>query len=196
MSKLSEIQQILGVEPDGIFGSKSRAALDNLILEEAGKKSEGAEGVPASSQFDERTERNIATLIPAAQAAARRFMTVAVPAMKRHGAEVRIICGTRTYSDQEALYAQGRTTKGPVVTKARGGYSWHNFGVAWDCGIFQNGKYLEDSPLYAECGRIGEAQGLEWGGSWGFSDEPHLQLRTGLTLAQMRERHESGQAIA
>lgn len=146
---------------------------------------------------DPRTEANIATLIPKAQAAARAFMAKAVPAMEPHGVTVKIISGTRTYAQQNALYAQGRTKPGRKVTNARGGYSNHNFGIAFDIGLFKDGKYLGESPLYATLGPIGESVGLEWGGRWkSFQDEPHYQLKTGLTLAQMRERVASGKAVA
>lgn len=38
----------------------------------------------------------------------------------------------RTFAEQNALYAQGRTTPGAIVTYARGGQSFHNFGLAFD----------------------------------------------------------------
>jgi peptidoglycan LD-endopeptidase CwlK len=145
--------------------------------------------------FDPRTEANIATLHPKAQKKAREFMSAAVPIMEQRGAVVKIIGGTRTYAEQNALYAQGRTASGPIVTRAKAGYSNHNFGVAWDIGIFSNGKYLEDSPLYRECGKIGESLGLEWGGNWKFQDQPHFQVATGLNLAQMREKIADGKDI-
>lgn len=145
--------------------------------------------------FDDRTERNIATLHPRAQERAREFMRAAVPIMAQRGADVRIISGTRTYAEQDALYARGRTAPGPVVTNARAGYSNHNFGTAWDIGIFKAGKYLDDSPLYAECGRIGESLGLEWGGDWKFSDEPHYEVKTGLTMAEKRARVAAGRDL-
>lgn len=148
-------------------------------------------------KLDQRTETNIATLIPKAQTLARSFVIRANDAMRPNGFEVKIISGTRTYAEQNALYAKGRTTPGPKVTNARGGYSNHNFGVAFDIGLFKDGKYLEESPLYAECGKIGEACGLEWGGRWkSFTDEPHYQLKTGLTLAQMRDRVAQGKLVA
>ena len=40
--------------------------------------------------------------------------------------------GLRTYAEQDALYAQGRTVPGEIVTNAAAGYSWHNFGNAVD----------------------------------------------------------------
>ncbi len=141
--------------------------------------------------FDDRTERNIATLLPEAQSAAREFMAAAIEALAPAGVTVKIISGTRSYAEQDALYA-----KRPKVTNARGGYSNHNFGIAWDIGLFKDGRYLEDSPHYRTCGRIGREMGLEWGGDWkSIVDEPHFEVRTGLTMAQKRERVAKGQAI-
>jgi len=103
---------------------------------------------------------------------------------------------TRTYEEQDDLYAHGRTKDGPIVTKARGGYSWHNFGIAWDIGIFDGIRYIGESPLYAKAGEIGKQLGLEWGGDWpGIEDQPHFQLKIGLTLAECRERVTRGEAI-
>ncbi len=145
--------------------------------------------------FDERTENNLATLHPKAEALARSFLEKAAAALPA-GVAVKIISGTRSYKEQDALYAKGRTLPGPKVTNARGGYSNHNFGVAFDIGLFQGAKYLEESPLYAKLGPIGEAVGLEWGGRWkSIQDEPHYQAKTGLTLAQMRERVAAGKSV-
>ena len=146
--------------------------------------------------FDERTERNLATLHPQAALKARVFLAAALPIMAKRGVVVKIISGTRSYREQDALYAKGRTTTGPRVTNARGGFSNHNFGIAWDIGLFRAGTYLESSPLYRECGEIGKSLGLEWGGDWkSFPDEPHFQIKTGFTLAQMRIRVAAGASV-
>lgn len=150
--------------------------------------------------FDPRTEKNLATLLPKAQVIARQFMERAVAELKPRGCDVRIISGSRTYKEQDALYAQGRTVaplgKSHIVTNARGGQSNHNFGIAFDIGIFEGGRYLEESPLYRQLGPIGEACGLEWGGRWKtITDEPHYQVPTGLTLAQLRIRVAAGKPI-
>lgn len=142
--------------------------------------------------FDPRTESNIATLLPAAQDKAREFMEKCLAT----GMEVKIISGTRTYEEQDALYEQGRTKPGKIVTKARGGHSWHNFRIAWDIGIFKDGDYLGESNLYAVAGEIGRSIGLEWGGDWDFKDEPHFQLKLGLTLAECRAKKAKGEPIA
>jgi peptidoglycan L-alanyl-D-glutamate endopeptidase CwlK len=110
-----------------------------------------------------------------------------------------VICGNRTYEEQDDLYAQGRSKPGSIVTKAKGGQSMHNFGTAFDIGIFSmDGKhYLGESPDYAKVGKIGKKLGLEWGGSWEFVDEPHFQLTVGRSLAELRTAFErTGDALA
>lgn len=141
---------------------------------------------------DERSERNIATLNPKVQPLARELIETAVA----QGINAKVISGTRTYAEQDKLYAQGRSQPGEIVTKARGGHSWHNFGLAFDIGIFSaDGKiYYGESEAYQQCGKIGEAIGLEWGGSWtNFKDEPHFQLNPkDYSLAELRERTSQG----
>src|ERR1019366_5531638 len=53
--------------------------------------------------------------------------------------DIRVTQGLRTYAEQDALYAQGRTTPGRIVTNAKGGYSYHCFGLAIDCAPSLNG---------------------------------------------------------
>src|SRR6516225_1148556 len=107
----------------------------------------------------------------------------------------RIISGTRTYAEQDLLFA-----KKPKVTNAKGGQSNHNFGIAWDLGIFENGKYYEgntkkEDKAYVDTGALVKTKvsGLEWGGDWTtFIDKPHYQLATGKTVAQVRALFEKG----
>ena len=143
--------------------------------------------------FDKVSERCIHTLNLKAQEMARKCLRAILDA----GITARIISGTRTYSEQDTLYKKGRFgNPGPVVTKARGGQSNHNFCIAWDIGIFQNCQYLGNSPLYDKAGEVALAAGitsLEWGGNWeGFRDMPHYQLATGLNIAELRQKFESG----
>jgi peptidoglycan LD-endopeptidase CwlK len=143
--------------------------------------------------IDERSEKNIATLNKQVQPLARRLIEEATA----QGITVKIICGHRTYEEQDELYAQGRTKHGNIVTKAKGGQSMHNFGTAFDVGIFDGREYLGDSPDYEKVGKIGEALGLEWGGHWKFIDEPHFQMTEGRSLTQLRTAYEEkGDALA
>jgi peptidoglycan L-alanyl-D-glutamate endopeptidase CwlK len=147
--------------------------------------------------FDERSEIQLATLHPEAQKAARAFLGVAKVICAKVGCDVKIISGTRSYMEQDALYARGRTTPGKKITNAAAGHSNHNFGIAFDVGIFRGKEYCDEHPLYHELGTLGKSLGLEWGGDWkSIVDEPHYQLRphwaTGMTerdmLAALRNR--------
>lgn len=99
---------------------------------------------------------------------------------------------TSTYRDldsQSALYAQGRTTKGNIVTNAKAGQSFHNYRVAFDFVPVVGGKCIwNDIGLFTKCGRIAESLGLEWAGSWAgkFKEYAHCQFSSGLTLADFQ----------
>jgi peptidoglycan L-alanyl-D-glutamate endopeptidase CwlK len=43
-------------------------------------------------------------------------------------AKIRVTQGLRTFEEQDALYAQGRTKPGKKVTNAKAGQSIHNYG--------------------------------------------------------------------
>jgi peptidoglycan L-alanyl-D-glutamate endopeptidase CwlK len=175
---------------DGIWATKTDAGLEKF--DEIFDQTAAALGT-----FDAATESRIHTLHPVAQNLARRTLNL----IRAAGINARIISGTRTYSEQNKLFRKGRYgSKGPVVTNARGGQSNHNFGIAWDIGIFdQKGKYLSDSPLYAEAGHKvmpAHIPDLEWGGNWiTFKDTPHYQIATGLPIAEVRARFETGRPI-
>ena len=147
--------------------------------------------------IDARSEKNIATLHPKVQESFRKCLLALQSYFKEKGITPKYIAGNRTWAEQDAIYAQGRTKPGAIVTKARGGESRHNFSLAADVGLFlPDGKYLSESSFYDHIGRIVALQPeLEWGGTWKFVDTPHIEFRTGLTLAQMRDRHAKGQSI-
>ena len=97
---------------------------------------------------------------------------------------------TATYRDnekQDALYAQGRTTPGPIVTNARGGQSIHNYRLAFDIARNVKGQEYTNPQFFADAGAIWMRMGGEWGGSWAsFPDRPHMQYTGGLTLANLQ----------
>ncbi|AXN39869.1 M15 family metallopeptidase [Peribacillus butanolivorans] len=94
----------------------------------------------------------------------------------------------RSIAEQNALFAKGRTTAGPKVTNARGGTSYHNYGLAIDYCLKVDGKAIwtvnKDWRTVAE-----EAKkiGFEWGGEWKtFIDYPHLQMTFGLSIKDLQ----------
>lgn len=106
------------------------------------------------------------------------------------GVPILITQGLRTVAEQDALYAQGRTKPGNIVTNARGGYSNHNFGVAIDfCLLKSDGKSVswEVGAAWMKVVEIAKALGFGWGGDWkSFKDYPHFEMCFGLTTAQYR----------
>jgi hypothetical protein len=122
--------------------------------------------------------RDIKQLNPELQAIIPKFIT----ACKNKGLIIGIGECYRTITEQEALYAEGRTTgtKGAIVTNCRGtSYtSPHQWGVAFD--FYRNdgtGAFNDTDGFFAKVGAVGKSFGLEWGGDWtGWVDKPHLQL--------------------
>ena len=104
-----------------------------------------------------------------------------------NGITIRITECMRTVSEQDALYAKGRTKPGSKVTNCQGkSYSsMHQWGIAFDYVIDQDTNKDGDvdiNDLYCAklmnvVGRLGQSIGLEWGGSWkSIVDKPHFQL--------------------
>lgn len=106
------------------------------------------------------------------------------------GINVQISEGHRSYARQNELYAQGRTKPGKIVTNARGGQSWHNFGIAVDFFLTNHdgSKALWTvNSKWRRAAQIGKSFGFNWGGDWtSFKDYPHLQMNDGLSMAQLR----------
>lgn len=102
--------------------------------------------------------------------------------MKKLGHEVRLVQGYRSIEEQNKLYEQGRFTPGAIVTNAKGGESYHNYGVAVDF-VFRKEGYNASDTLWALLGSVGKKQGFEWGGDWqGFVDRPHFEMKLGYSL--------------
>jgi peptidoglycan LD-endopeptidase CwlK len=171
---------------DGVWGTRTDHALS--AFERA-----SARLAQRQAELDPRTEANIRTLGIAAQEAARAFMRRLLAA----GFDARIISGTRSYAEQNALFRRGRWgNRGPRVTKARGGRSMHNFAIAWDIGLFENGRYLRTARSYDEAAAAAMTDTLRWGGAWArFKDRPHYELATTLPLAEIRRRFEAGEVF-
>lgn len=78
-----------------------------------------------------------------------------------------IYCGRRTMEEQAALYAKGRTAGGKIVTKARPGESYHNYGLAFDWVPLK--KTAKNSDLWVAnwddetAFKLGEHVGLSFG---------------------------------
>ena len=188
-----QVQEKLGVTADGQIGPITMQAIHRAVC----GHTDAAAAAAISRPLDERSERCIASLHPQVQPLARELVKIAA----EHGVEIRVISGNRTYEEQNVLFAQGRTTAGKIVTRAQGGWSNHNFGLAFDVGVWENGQYQPESKSYRFVGNLGKAIGLDWGGDWkSIVDEPHFEavprwathLSEEVRLAAYRTRKQHG----
>lgn len=124
--------------------------------------------------------KDLNLLLPKVQTMANAF----IAKCKAQGIDVAITSTYRSDDEQNALYAQGRTTPGNVITNAKAGQSMHNYKCALDFCPLTNGNFnWNDKALFYKVGNIGKSCGFEWGGDWtSFLDLPHLQFTAGYTL--------------
>jgi hypothetical protein len=151
---------------------KSTPAPSTTAKAAASKTSLPREAKAAEWQADPRSEKNLATVVPQLQKLGRELLR----RLAAEGLTFKVIQGRRTPEEQAALYAKGRTTKGPKVTwtlKSR-----HLTGRAIDIALFQGKNVVWESKHYTRAGEIGEQLGLVWGGRWrgGKTDRPHFEL--------------------
>ncbi|MES2731737.1 MAG: M15 family metallopeptidase [Bacteroidota bacterium] len=90
-----------------------------------------------------------------------------------------LTCTYRSNQEQEALYAQGRTKPGQIVTRARAGQSRHNTkpSTAFDIAFKgADGKPDWNPVLFDLFANIIRQMGIECGADWKkFKDRPHFQ---------------------
>lgn len=110
-----------------------------------------------------------------------RITREVIKELHEEGIYVGVAQAMRTFAEQNALYAIGRTKPGRIVTNARGGQSNHNYGVAVDLfiypGTFAKAEFLEpsDSRMKKIVAAMKKRQ-MKWGGDWNFKDYPHFEL--------------------
>lgn len=153
--------------------------------------------------LDQVTIERIELLHPSLRNEARQIYAACVAALT--GAyTVRFTHTFRSFSEQEHLYNQGRTKPGRVVTYARAGYSFHNYGLAVDICLLDVlhkqvswdilKDYDEDGLSdWLECVAIFESYGWDWGGRWAKpkTDFPHFQKTFGHNIAGLLSLYKS-----
>lgn len=108
----------------------------------------------------------------------------------------------RTFAEQDALF-----NARPQVTKAKGGQSYHNYGLAVDIVLLvdkdANGTYEsalwdvksdfdgDNKSDWMEIVAIFKRHGWEWGGDWKFYDAPHFQKTLGKSIVELLKMHNS-----
>lgn len=178
--------------PDGWFGTKTTEAVlrfqrDHALVPEGVVNPRTRISLFAPHSADEFQTRpsstSLSSLDPYVASLASEFLNL----NKAHNLDVRITTGFRSWDESDRLYAQGRTLPGPIVSNARGGDSYHNWGLAFDAAPFVNNQISNDQSLYILMGHLGEQVGLEWGGTFkSIVDLPHYQYTFGLTTEDLQ----------
>jgi peptidoglycan L-alanyl-D-glutamate endopeptidase CwlK len=101
----------------------------------------------------------------------------------------------RTFAEQDAIYAQGRTKPGKIVSNAKGGLSLHNYGLAVDIVLIVDGKEAswdvkkdfdkDGKSDWLEIVTIFKQHGWECGIDWKFVDAPHFQKSFGYSVREL-----------
>ncbi len=109
----------------------------------------------------------------------QRLLAIYQVMREQHGYEMVLVEGYRSSARQDQLAARGQH-----VTRARGGRSWHQYGLAADSAFMRDGKLVisERDPWamrgYQLYGQVAKEAGLVWGGDWrSIKDLMHVELR-------------------
>lgn len=112
----------------------------------------------------------------------------------------------RSFAEQDALF-----NAKPQVTKAKGGQSYHNYGLAIDIvllldkdnnGTFESASWDVKTDFdgdkksdWQEIVAIFKRYSWEWGGDWKFYDAPHFQKTLGKSIMELQKLHKDGHLI-
>ncbi len=100
--------------------------------------------------------------------------------------EYEVISGYRTKEHQDWLYRNGKTP-------AKGGNSFHNYGLAIDVVPFKNGKPVwNDNYFWKEHAKIVRDNGLNSGYFWRKRDSPHVDVSNKYSIKQAKKDYANG----
>ena len=197
-------RELPGVEVDGVAGSQTMTAVLNYIRERTGNppaeipESQLVLGNGAVTALHARTIQTLATLDAKVKDNFLRFAMLAEATAATYGCDYIAISGTRTWDEQAELKRKS-AAGGPQA--AAPGYSWHNYGLAVDFGVFLNGGtiYLDGGSasqqqvaerVHAACSVHARDCGLVWGGTFKTRcfDSPHYQFDLGRKTPTAEDR--------
>ncbi len=130
----------------------------------------------------------IKSLHPKVRADFENFITEAENAL---GITIRVTQGMRTFAEQQKIYDQGRTEPGKIVTKAKPGSSYHQYGLAVDLVEIVNGG-LDWGYDMSKLVPFADKYQIQWGGNFPgtFKDHPHFEKHFGINWRQLMLLHD------
>jgi D-alanyl-D-alanine carboxypeptidase len=110
---------------------------------------------------------------------------------------IRMVQGLRTFAQQQAIYDQGRTKPGPVVTKAKAGQSYHNYGLAADIVPFHPDlKTLDWEYNFKLLVPFAIKYGITWGGLFPSPDRDHFENKFHHSWQELLQLYQDERFIA
>jgi hypothetical protein len=203
--KIKNIQQMAGIDADGIAVSKTWIAIHHLLFDSVPydlniesiikavqqKISIRVNGYASPKTWDALyayviknnvVSKHASCIDPHNEIILKSMTKEVVPFAKEliylaasEGIHIRLMSNT---ADDAIAH---RAVKREIITSQDS--CNHNFGLVFDIGIYEqatSGEYIykEESPLYAAVARLGESIGLTWAGDCKtFSKLPHFELR-------------------
>lgn len=178
----------------GLFLAASTDRMPSILVDQPDL---GIDSCPRDQAGENRlindSAENLKNLHPAVEAGAKDLIRLSHSC---YNIDIRITQGYRTNKQQDALYDQGRSRAGEIVTNARGGESMHNYGLAFDFVQMVDGDISYDLEYdgnnsgksdWREVAAVGKALGFEWGGDWKrFVDYPHFEMTFGYSLDDLQ----------
>lgn len=113
------------------------------------------------------------------------------------GIILRVVQGLRTFDEQQAIYDQGRTKPGKIVTNAPPGSSYHNYGLAIDVApLIENGTKMDWGFDYKKLLPYAKKYDLVWGGNFkSIVDKPHFEKTLGYNWRTLLQKHKNKEYI-
>jgi peptidoglycan L-alanyl-D-glutamate endopeptidase CwlK len=108
------------------------------------------------------SEKLLSDLHPLLQQKVRQMAEM----LEQEGIQIVVVQGLRTCEEQDALYQQGRTKPGKIVTDAPAGHSYHNYALACDCAPENPEGSLDWNVDHPEWKRMEEVGTSSWSGFW------------------------------
>jgi peptidoglycan L-alanyl-D-glutamate endopeptidase CwlK len=155
---------------------------------------------------DKTTLKRIKTAHPFLRSALLCIYMECIALLTNPRVKLRFSWVLRTPEEQDALYAQGRTTRGTVVTWVKAWGSFHNYGLAVDIVLLidkdGNGSFEAASwdvakdwdgdgvPDWKEVVKVFKKYGWDWGiinRAGKHIDLPHFQRTFGYSTSELKK---------
>jgi len=165
---------------------------------------EGQDIISGMETWDSKSNEVIKNLHPKI----KKIVTDFINDLYKQGIKYRTYSGNRTFIEQSELYGKGRTEEDlslvgidkkyskpteKIVTYAKPGSSYHNYGLAFDGVEVKDGQAIWNSNNEQKIVDTAKVYNLYWGGNFtNLKDKPHFEYKQFGTISQLLTLYNSG----